>query len=376
MVSVAVGWQLYERTGSAFALGLTGLVQVLPVFALTFVAGPLVDRSVRRNVAAAAECLFLSCALGLALASYASASVAVIYCCLFGMGIARAFSAPAISSMLPTLVARENFVNANAYVSSAFELASIAGPAIAGGIIWWSGGATAVYAIYSLLSATFLSLLVSLPGAPPVAGKAGSPREGFFFLRKTPVLLAAILLDTFAVLLGGATALLPIFAKDILHVGPAGLGWLRAAPSFGAVTMAIITTRLAPWKRPGVALLVTVVGFGASMIAFGLSHSFTLSMLALVASGAFDNISVVIRLSLEQLLTPERLRGRVSAVHYVFIGASNELGSFESGLTAAWVGPVMSVVGGGIGTMLVVAVVVVIFPQLARSQPLHEIELS
>jgi MFS family permease len=197
---------------------------------------------------------------------------------------------------------------------------------------------------------------------------------GFAFIRRNPLFLAAITLDLFAVLLGGAVALLPMYAKDVLNVGPTGLGWLRAAPAAGALLMALVTTRLPPWKKPGVVLMAVVVGFGLSTIGFGLSTSFPLSLLCLFLTGVFDNVSVVIRLTLEQVLTPDSLRGRVSAVHHVFIGFSNELGSFESGATAALFGPVASVVGGGIGTVLIVGVVALAWPALAKLERLDQLK--
>jgi predicted MFS family arabinose efflux permease len=209
---------------------------------------------------------------------------------------------------------------------------------------------------------------------PPPVAHHRSAREvfaGFRFVRANPLFLSAITLDLFAVLFGGAVALLPIFAKDILQVGPAGLGWLRAAHGAGALVMALVTTRLKPWPRPGVAMLWTVAGFGVSMIVFGLSRSFALSLACLFLSGVFDNISVVIRLTLEQTITPDHLRGRVSAINYVFIGFSNEFGAFESGATAALVGPTASVVGGGIATLAVVLAVRAVWPELARIGPLH-----
>ncbi len=196
---------------------------------------------------------------------------------------------------------------------------------------------------------------------------------GFRFIRGNPLFLAAITLDLFAVLFGGAVALLPIFAKDILDVGPSGLGWLRAAPGAGALTMALVTTRLPPWQRPGRTLLLVVAGFGLAALGFGLSRWFALSLLCLFFTGVFDNVSVVIRLTLEQTITPDHLRGRVSAINYVFVGCSNEFGAFESGATAALVGPTLSVVGGGLATLLVVAIVSAAWPQLARLGPLHSL---
>ncbi len=373
MTSVAVGWQLYERTGSALVLGLVGLVQVVPVFALALVAGSVVDKFPRRNVAALAEAVFFTTGLGLCAASAWQAPIAIIYAMLFVMGVAKAFSSPAQAAMLPTLVSRANFANANAWSSSGFELASMAGPALAGGLIAWTGTATTTFALQAGLSGLYLLLLLSLPRVdlPASPKEKGAARAGLRFMRRTPLLLSAITLDTFAVLLGGSTDLLPIFAKDILHVGPSGLGWLRAAPSFGAFGVAILTTRRPPWKQPGRVLLFVVCGFGLATLGFGLSTSFPLSMFMLFLTGVFDNVSVVIRLTLEQMVTPESLRGRVSAIHYVFIGTSNELGSFESGFTASLMGAVGSVVFGGIGTLAVVGVVALIWPMLARTGPLN-----
>ena len=208
---------------------------------------------------------------------------------------------------------------------------------------------------------------------PPATSRhrAGDVFAGFRFVRNNPLFLAAITLDLFAVLFGGAVALLPVFAKDILAVGPAGLGWLRAAPAVGALTMALVTTRLQPWQRPGRILLLVVAGFGLATIGFGLSRSFPLSMACLFLTGVFDNVSVVIRLTLEQTITPDHLRGRVSAINYVFVGFSNEFGAFESGATAALLGPTLSVIGGGLATLLVVAIVRAAWPQLFRIGPLH-----
>jgi predicted MFS family arabinose efflux permease len=280
--------------------------------------------------------------------------------------------------MLPQLVPARDFANANAWFSSTYELASISGPAVAGFLIAAVEDAWLAFAFATLSHLGFVLVLFSLPERP--AAHTGQRRgmaeilAGWRFVRDTKVFLAAITLDLFAVLLGGAVALLPIFAKDVLHVGPVGLGWLRAAPALGALSMALLQTRLPPWKQPGVVLLITVAGFGISTVVFGLSTVMWLSFPALFLTGVFDNVSVVIRATLEQSLTPDAMRGRVSAIHYVFIGMSNELGSFESGATAALVGPVFSVVGGGIGTLLVVAFVALAFPQLRTLPPLRDLK--
>ena len=380
IVSVTVGWQLYERTGDAWSLGLVGVFQLIPVLLLMVPAGNAVDRFPRRNVAMFAHVLLGLSALGLAWVSWQGASTATIYALLVLVGVSRAFSAPSVGTILPQLLAPEQFANANAWLSTTYELASLIGPAIGGALIALTGDPTLAYLVAAGLQGAFLLFLTRVPAAaPPVVTSARGARDvfaGFSFIRRNPVFLAAISLDLFAVLLGGAVAILPIYAKDILHVGPGGLGWLRAAPGFGAMTMALITTRLRPWRRPGVVLLTTVVGFGLSIIGFGLSRHVALSLAFLFLSGVFDSVSVVIRMTLEQMITTDALRGRVSAINYVFIGFSNELGAFESGAAAALFGPIVSVVGGGIGTILVVLGVARIWPQLRRIGPLHTLRPS
>jgi MFS family permease len=377
-LSVAVGWQLYELTGSAWSLGLVGAIELIPVLLLMLPAGHVADRYPRRNVAMAAHALLAVAALGLALVSARQASVTFIYLLLLLVGAARAFASPAAATLLPQLLRPEQFTNANAWLSTIFQLAAISGPALGGGLIALTGAATAAFLAAAAGQVLFVVLLLRLPATPPAARPTtASPRDlfaGFAFIRRHPVFLAAITLDLFAVLFGGAVALLPIFAKDILHVGPAGLGRLRAAPALGAMCMALLTTRLPPWQRPGRVLLLTVVGFGLATIGFGLSRSMALSLVCLFFTGVFDDISVVIRLTLEQVLTPDQLRGRVSSIHYVFIGFSNELGGFESGATAALFGPIVSVVGGGIAVILVVAVVLGLWPELVRLRPLASLK--
>lgn len=375
IINVAVGWQLYERTGSALSLGLVGLFELAPVVALTLVAGNAADRHSRRNIAVLAQGLLASAALGLALVSHLDGPVWMIYGLLLAVGAARAFSNASIATVLPQLIDRAHFAKASAWMSSAYQFASIAGPALGGLIIAVTGGATAAYAIATFGQMVFVVCFLRLPALRPAAaaGKRSMADlfAGFTFIRRTPVFLAAITLDMFAVLLGGAVALLPVYAKDILHVGPEGLGWLRAAPAVGSMMMALVQTRMKPWAKPGKALLIAVIGFGLATIGFGVSTSFALSAFCLVLTGAFDSVSVVVRLTLEQSLTPDRLRGRVSAINYVFIGFSNEFGTFESGLTAGLFGTVPSVVAGGLGTIVVVLAVAAVWPQLLRLPPLH-----
>lgn len=375
MINVAVGWMLYERTGDAWALGLVGAVELAPVLLLMIVAGNAADRYPRRNVGIFAHSLLTVVATGLALVSAANGPLWVIYSLLALVGTARAFASPSVNTILPQLLAPAEFANANAWLSSTFQLAAITGPAIGGLVIALTGGATGAFALAAVGQLVFVAALSTMPvRRPPPATARRSASDvfaGFHFVRDHPLFLAAITLDLFGVLFGGAVALLPIYAKDILAVGPTGLGWLRAAPGVGALTMALVTTRLPPWQRPGRILLWVVAGFGLATIGFGLSRSFALSMVCLFLTGVFDNVSVVIRLTLEQTITPDHLRGRVSAINYVFVGFSNEFGAFESGATAALFGPTLSVVGGGLATLLVVVMAQTVWPQLARIGPLH-----
>lgn len=375
MINVAVGWLLYERTADAWALGFVGVAELTPVLFLMVIAGNAADRYPRRNVGIFAHAVLTGAALGLTSLSWSNGPTWMIYLLLMLIGTARAFASPSVNTILPQLLAKEEFNNANAWLSSTFQLAAISGPAAGGLLIAATGSATASFAIAAIGQLLFIAMLRTMPVRvpPPPAGKrrAADVFAGFSFVRRNPLFLAAITLDLFAVLFGGAVALLPIFAKDILQVGPSGLGWLRATPGLGALAMALITTRVRPWRRPGIVLLWAVAGFGLATIGFGLSRSFALSLLCLFLTGVFDNVSVVIRLTLEQTITPDHLRGRVSAINYVFIGFSNEFGAFESGATAALFGPTLSVVGGGIATILVVAVVRAAWPQLARIGPLH-----
>lgn len=367
MLSTAVGWELYERTGSAFAIGLVGFFELLPVAIFLVASGLASDRYPRRTVAQLAHGLLAIACFGIAWTSHTEAPVAWIYAWLVLVGTARSFAAPALGALVPQLAPREQLVKANAWMAMAFEIAAISGPAIGGWAIAATGGAVAAYVAAGVAQVGFLVLLATVPS--PAPERRGAPTvdevlEGLRFVRRTPVFLAAITLDMLAVLFGGVVALLPIFAKDVLEVGPEGLGWLRAAPAIGAGLMALALSRLPPWRRPGRVLLAVVVGFGVCTLGFGLSRTLLPAMLFLALAGAFDAVSVVIRATLEQVVTPDRLRGRVAAVNQLFIGFSNELGMVESGAAAAVLGPVGAVLFGGFATFVVVGGVAWAFPQL------------
>lgn len=370
MQTVAVGWEIYEKTHSTLMLGYVGLVQFLPLVLLALPAGHIADNFKRKNIVMSAVGVMALCSLGIALNSFSGGPVWVMYACLFVNGVARAFQGPAKSSLLPQIVPRAIFSNAVSWNSGSFELATMSGPAIGGALIAFFGGAAAVYAVNAACSIIFLVLLAGIVVQAQAGGREpltfSSLVAGFNFVRRTEVVLGAMTLDMFAVLLGGATMLLPVYAKDILHVGPSGLGWLRAAPSIGAFTTALALAHRPPMAKAGRALLLAVAGFGVATIAFGLSTNFWLSLVMLLLTGLFDSVSVVIRHTLVQVLTPDEMRGRVSAINGLFIGTSNELGGFESGLVAGFFGPVVSVVAGGAGTLVVVAAVALAWPRLRR----------
>jgi MFS family permease len=377
MVNVAIGWELYNRTGSSLALGFVGLVQVVPTLLLSLPGGYLADRFDRKRIALITLLIIMLSSLGLTILSFLQGPILLIYACLLLFGIGVAFNNPAASALLPQTVPESAYASAATWSSSSWQLASVLGPAIGGLVIAFSGSATPVYAcnvgavlIFTLLIALLRLRPREIPTAPPTRGLT-SLLEGVNFVRRTQVILAAISLDLFAVLLGGATTLLPVFAKDILHVGPAGLGWLRAAPSIGAITIAFGLAYLPPIKHAGRTLLLAVAGFGLATIVFGLSRSFWLSLSMLFLLGAFDNVSVVIRSTLLLLRAPDFMRGRISAVNNIFVGASNELGGFESGLTAQLFGPTLSVIGGGVGTILVVLLITLLSAEMRHLGPLR-----
>jgi MFS family permease len=374
MLSFAIGWELWLRTHEAFALGMVGLVQVIPVILLSLPAGHVADQYNRKRIVLITQLFLALCVLGLGWLSYTEGPLMLIYALLLGIGIARAFNDPASSTLLPQTVPPGLFSNAATWSTSTWHFASITGPALAGLLIGFLGSVTFIYIFDALAALTFCILLAMIKGRPlALAQKSAtwtSLVEGFRFMRDTQVILAAITLDMFAVLFGGAVALLPIYATDILQVGAQGLGILRAAPSVGALLMAFLLAHLPPMRNAGRTLLFAVTGFGLATIVFGLSRSFLLSVAMLTLLGAMDNISVVIRGTLLLTQTPDEMRGRISAVNSIFIGVSNELGSFESGLAASLFGPIVAVVAGGIGTILVVLIVARVWPEMGRLKTL------
>ncbi len=375
IVSITVGWELYERTGDAWALGLIGLIQAAPILALSLPAGEVADRLSRRMVAMLAHALLGLVALGLALLSHLGAPIESVYGLLLLVSVGRAFSQPAANALLPQLLRPAQLANANAWVTLTTQVASVSGPAVGGLLIALSGAAGPAYLVAAAGQILTVATLATLPTVPiptrPRQRGAGDMLAGISFIRHSPVFLASITLDLFGVLLGGAVALLPVFARDILEVGPAGLGLLRSAPSVGAIAAALLVTRLRPWPRPGRVLLLAVAGFGLATIGFGLSRDLVLSLSCLFLAGACNTVSAVIRKTLQQVITPNRLLGRANAIIYLFTDLSNELGAFESGATAALFGPVISVVGGGLGTVATVMLVAFIWPALAKVGPLH-----
>lgn len=373
MLAVAVGWQIYDMTRSPFDLGMVGLVGFLPSLLFVLVAGHVADRYNRRSIVQlcnVAQCLI---AVMLGIASWQGwISREGIFIAAFLLGITKAFGSPTLAAMLPALVRTEDLPRAVSASSAAMQAAIISGPALGG--LAYVGGAESVYGITALMYATSAILLglVAYTHTPPAPASKedSSVFAGIAFIRKNPVLLGAISLDLFAVLLGGATALLPIFARDILHTGPWGLGLLRASPAAGALLMSVWLSRFPLDRQVGRIMFGAVGVFGVATIVFALSTSLLLSMSALLTLGAADMISVVVRSSLVQLETPDAMRGRVNAVNFLFIGASNQLGEFESGATAALFGVVPAVIIGGAGTLLVVALWMRWFPELTQRDKL------
>jgi MFS family permease len=377
--SVAVAWQVYQITHSARALGLTGLALFAPGLLFMLAAGHVADRYDRRVIILVCYATQALCSLALLrFALHPTAQVWPIYAVLVGVGMGRAFSGPASAALLPSLVPTEHFVNAVTWGSIVFQIANVAGPAVGGLLLTlrltgalaeWRGPA-AVYSFTLLTLLAFLALVGAMRTKPVRLVKNAFNLEtmlaGFRYVWQAKLLLGSISLDLFAVLLGGAAALLPIYAKDILHTGPWGFGILRAMPAVGALTVSLVMTVRPIRHDAGKRMLFCVGLFGAATVVFGASRTMWISLLALVMVGASDMVSVVIRASILQLATPPEMRGRVSAVNWLFVGASNELGAFESGETAYWWGTVRAVVIGGIGSLVVTGLAAVLFPPLRR----------
>jgi MFS family permease len=377
MQALGVAWQIYNLTHRPLDLGLVGLAQFLPGVLLFLVAGHAADRISRRRILTVCMIGFASCSvLLLAFSLYGIRSIYPIYAVLVLNGVVRAFNSPAGHALLPQLVPEEHFPNAVTWGSSVFQGAMVIGPMIGGLIYGLSGSPAPVYAGSALMcvAALVLLLMIRIEIAPRPRGTAsvGVVLDGLRYIWHHKLVLGAISLDLFAVLLGGAVALLPVFARDILRVGASGLGILRSAPSVGAVIMAVVIAHYPLRRRAGLSMLACVAGFGLFTIIFGLSRNTPLALAALLLVGACDMVSVVVRHTMVQLGTPDEMRGRVSAVNGVFIGASNEVGQFESGVTAQWFGTVPAVIIGGLGAIVVVALWAWWFPQLRQVDALSE----
>lgn len=376
LISATVYWELYQRTHDNLVVMFVGLVQVIPVVLLFTWSGGLADRFDRRALTTFAAAMTGAIGLGLAIASALGAPPCAFFALLFVQGCVTSVHAPASSSLIPLIIERGDLERTNRVGSSLQELAAILGPGLAGLLLYVIDAAW----VYAIVAATGLASAVCYRSLPPPRAVAPQPdtrkdwRVGLRYIFKSPLLLPALTLDMFAVLFAGVTALLPSLCDDVLHVGSLGYGVLRAAQSVGAVLAAVFLARLPPWKKPGRVLLIVVALFGLATIAFGRSTSYPLSVALLVLCGALDNVSVVIRLTLEQMVVPDAIRGRVSAVHYVFIGMSNELGGFESGLAASLLGTVPAIVGGGAIAVVVVGFVAAKWRELARMPPLRDLK--
>ncbi len=380
IMSVAVAWQVYAITHRAIDLGYVGLAQFVPAFGFSTAAGQLADRVDRARILATCSLVLAGCALALfAISREATHTVFPIYVVLFFVGVARSFSGPAGQSLLPSLVPQAHFPNAVAWGSTVWQVSTIVGPSLGG--VLYGAGPTWVYGVCASLLVTASMLVFAIPKHAIARQSDEGEKEsvswetvlaGFRYVRDHRVILGSVSLDLFAVLLGGATALLPIYASDYLHVGPTGLGVLRSAPAVGAAAMAIALAYRPLARRAGVTMLTSVAIFGVATIVFGLSRSFGVSLVALAVLGASDMVSVMVRSTVVQLRTPPEMRGRVSAVNTMFIVASNELGEFESGITAAWFGPVAAVVIGGVGSVVVVALYALFFPELRKIDRLDD----
>ena len=374
-IATAIGWHIWVETGNPFWLGLIGLVQFLPALLLVIVTGVATDRYSRRKIMAFAIIAMAVCAFSImAMAASGPLNPVWVMAVLAGFGIARAFHSPASASLVVNLVPKSEFQNAVGWVTSAWQLASIFGPVAGGFLAAFSRTAPYLCAAVLLIIAAVLILSIAKPKQIISKEKVDINvlLGGFRYIWKTKIVLGAITLDLFAVMLGGVVALLPIFAKDILGMGPSGLGWLRAAPGIGAIAIVLWMTRFPIRNHAGVILLTTVALFGAATILFGVSNTVWLSLLALILVGAFDMVSVIIREVLLQLWTPDEVRGRVNAVNSIFLMASNELGEARAGFFAAKWGTIITVIGGGIAAIGVTVLCGALFPSLRNVRQLEK----
>jgi MFS family permease len=375
MQSVAVGWDLYERTGSAMALGWVGLAQFIPVILFFLPAGQLADRHDRRLLLVGSQVLLALCSLGLALAAHYDAPVIWMYVSLFVAGVAQVINRPSRDALQSQIVPAPLLANSVALNSSVFQVASIGGPGLGGVLIAWSGSAYTVYLINLGMAALAMVLAFSIRARPRTGKRPGIAFDelfaGLVHVWKRKLILGALAVDLFAVLFAGAGALLPVFAKDILHVGPVGLGWLSSAAALGSLSMGLVQgLKGRPYEHAGKAFLWAVSGYGVATVVFGMSANFAVSFAALVLAGALDNMSVVLRHTMVQLYTPDELRGRVSAVNRVFVDSSNHLGALRAGALATFASPMVAVVAGGVITVLVTAAAVKMFPELRNLERL------
>lgn len=375
--SVAVGWEVFQRTRDPLSLGIVGLMQALPLLMFTLPAGAVADKFDRRWIVGVATLVTAAASFALAGFSYAQWPVGWMYAALFVSGTAQSVGWPARAAIMPALVPRPVYANAATWNSSLFQVAAMAGPAAGGFVVAWS--TPAAYVIYAVLTLVFTVQIVTLRGdfrphhTHPSDGRLREFFKGIAFVHRTKLILAAITLDLMAVILGGAAYLLPVFADEVLGTGEKGFGLLRSAEAIGALIMAMIVAHRPPFRRAGLAMLWSVAGFGAAVIVFGFSKSYALSFLMLVLMGAFDNISVIVRHTLVTLLAPDHMRGRVNAVNTIFIGSSNELGGVRAAAMASWFGPEKSVIVGGIGTLMSVGFVAWYWPQLRSLGKLTEL---
>ncbi len=372
MQNVAIGWYVYVLTGSPLSLGFVGLAQFLPAVLLVLATGHAADRFDRRRVVITSLAVqaLVSIAL-LPVIFSATPKVWLIYAIVFVLGAARSFSQPSLAALLPNVVSLDDFPRAVSISTSSLQIALIGGPALGGLLLAWDG--PALFCLAAALNGVAALLMMRVKARPARVGSGEADAgllAGFSYLRANRLVLGAISLDLFAVLLGGVTALLPIFARDILAVGPTGLGLLRSGPAIGAVMVGLVLARHPLRENVGAIMLSTVAAYGAATIVFALSRSFPLSLAAMIALGGFDMVSMVLRQTMVQLGTPEAMRGRVSAINSVFIGASNQLGDFESSVAAVFLGAVGAAIFGGVGTLIVVAIWAWRFPELRRAERL------